>query len=70
MGTICDYERVKQWRDLREVERKLDALEEMILAQDDLEKRAMFSSRRYALRLACANLKERLRNDPDGEVMQ
>ena len=70
MGTICEYERVKQWRDLREIERKLDALEELILAQDDLEKRAVFSAKRYSLRLARANMQECLRNDPDGDVMQ
>lgn len=61
MTSICDYAKFKKYQELKEVEDKLEELERKILALDDLEKRAVYSAKRYALRLVRANLQECLK---------
>ena len=60
MTTVCGYTKFKKYQELKEVEDKLEELERKILALDDLEKRAVHSAKRYALRLKRANLLDTL----------
>lgn len=60
MSTVCDFETVQTYRELREVEQRIEALAYLIDSVPDLSKRGELKAKRYSLKMQACALRARM----------